>query len=339
MIETPMVRVTWEDKPMLEDVTVLICQYKTYDLIRLTVESLLVFYPTIKIVVADNSPEDRSGQWLRYKSAKYPNIQVVRGDKSHGVAMHTAIMRDVQTKYVLLLDSDVIFKRGGVIEMMRQEIKLGGIVGVHETFATGSLMNVTRKNHACGDPQDENDVLRYIHPSCGMYDVEIYKSMEAEFVDHGAPCVYPTLEAEEKGYKVVGVNVGDYVMHLSGASWTEPRTVWEWDFGVFMRPLLTFVNCFPDIQSDNDYDMIATQSVITGNFVIHDKEPKRVHSNLFTSRFDVRGDYVCMRHPIGMEFVKTLRGIATKNPTADILDVAGIPVYSRRYFQSTIAWE
>lgn len=331
MIETSMVRVTWQDKPMFEDVTILICQYKTYDLIRLTLESLLVFYPTIKIIIADNSPGDRSGEWIRYKSTQYPNIKVVRGDKSHGVAMHTAIMRDVQTKYVLLLDSDVIFKRAGVIELMRDSMSI-------DVFATGSLMNVTRSNHACGDPKDENDILRYIHPSCGMYDVEIYKSMKSNFADHGAPCVYPMLEAEGK-YKVVGLPVSDYVLHLSGASWTEPRTVWEWDFGVFRSPLVTFITDTMIKQSDNDFEILPHSTGTGGNFVIHTRESKVVDNNLFHMRFNVRGDYVCIAESLPLEFVKMVRNMAMRHPGSDILDVSGIHVYSRRYFQSTTSWQ
>lgn len=337
MIETSMVRVTWHDKPVLEDVTVLICQNKTYDLIRLTIESLLTFYPTIKIVVADNSPNDRSGQWLRYKSTKHTNLQVVSGDKSHGVAMHTAIIRDVETKYVLLLDSDVIFKRHGVIELMHSNMINHPFLNDKEIIASGSLMNVTNSNDACGPPKDESDILRYIHPSVGMYNVEMYKQYNANFVDHGAPCVYVMQEARRKQHEVVGVNVADYVLHLSGASWTDPRTVWEWDFDTFRRPLLTIVSNEAVIQSDDDYEIVSRGYMSKGHYVIHGRESQHVDNNYFNMRFNVRGDYVCLTHNVPVEFVKMVRNQAIRYPGTDILDVAGVHVYSRRYFQSTTA--
>lgn len=335
MIETGMVRPFWEDKPMHEDITVLICQNKTYDLIRLSLESLLTFYPTIKILVVNGSPTDQSGKWLRYKEAQHDNLTVWdrTGYDSHGVAMHEAIMGHVTTKYVLLLDSDVIIKRAGVIELMRNAMP-----GV---FASGMLMNVTRKNHACGWPDGPDDVLRYIHPSTGMYDVDIYKSMKSQFTDHGAPCVYPLIEAEEKGLMVIGLPVGDYIMHMSGASWTVPRTVWEWDNGVCMRPLVTFITHADIRQSDNDYDIIRPYRGEAQSVIVHDgREGKTVDNDVFSIRFNVMGDFVCACQSSPNDgVIARLRALATSSPELNEINIDGFIFYKRKYFQSQIAFK
>lgn len=332
MIETAMTRTTWTDKNNFEDITVLICQNKTHDLIRLCLESLFTFYPKITTLVVNGSPNDQSGRWLKTQEAMRDNLTVWdrTGYDSHGVAMHEAIIGHVKSKYVLMLDSDVIFKRHGVIEIMYSSIKSDPY------FAVGSLMNVTLSNHACGAPKDENDVLRYIHPSCGLVDVEMYKSFKSNFTDHGAPCVYPMIEAQEKGIPVLGVNVADYVLHLSGASWTDPRTIWPQDFGVFIRPLVTFISISSVLQVDNDYNVISPGDTIKTHVVIHGYEPVHVHNNLFSIRFHVTGYFVCVCDNPSTNLITILRN-QIRNEVKNEYDIEGVKVYSREYFQQVIS--
>ena len=333
MITTEMIRPFWEDKPQLEDITVLICQNKTYDLIRLSVESLLNHYPTIKILVVDGSPNDASGKWLAYKAAITDNLSVwIRvGYDSHGVAMDEAIRQKINTRYVLTLDSDVIIKRAGWIEKMRRSIK--GL------FAIGALMEVTRKNHACGSPENESDVLRYIHPSTMLFDRNIYLQLKP-FTDHGAPCVYTMIDAEERGLKVKGFPVAEYVMHLSGASWTEPRTIWSWDNGVAMRPIVTFV-CNPWLKinpAGNDYDVVHAFERVTGKFVIHGQEPRDISSTLFQLRFKVSGDFVCVADTeVTGNIITELMGHVITNPSQSSYKIREHTFYTRKEFQSNIA--
>ncbi len=334
MIETAMARATWVDKPQLEDITVLICQNKTYDLIRLSLESLLTFYPTINILVVNGSPNDESGKWLKYKEAQLPNLRVWDrvGYDSHGVAMHEGIMGHVHTDYVLLMDSDVIIKRSGVIELMRDSMG-------PDVFSSGMLMNVTRRNYACGFPENDADVLRYIHPSTGLYDVNMYKIMEANFTDHGAPCVYPIIEAADKGFKVVGLPVADYVMHLSGASWSETNPVWDSDYNTCMRPLVTFVTDAPIKQTLSNYNVIPKGVQYQKKHYNYIDGYHVVDNNLFNIRFNVSGDYVCVCDiSPNPSIVQSLLKVATENPTLDTINIDGFEFHKRKHFQSKIAW-
>lgn len=345
-----MIRPFWTEpaRPDLDDITVLICQNKTPDLIRLSLTSLLTFYPTIKILIVNGTPDDEAGRWIKYKAAKHPNVTVWdrTGYDSHGVAMDDAIREKINTRYVLTLDSDVIIKRGGWIEEMKRRLNYRFLQN-DEYFAIGALMEVSRKGDACGDPQDETDILRYIHPHCGMYDRNIYIELETSFTDHGAPCVYTMKAAEEKGFRVEGFPVGDYIMHLSGASWTEPRTVWSYDNEVMVRPLVTFIGAIPHLsmQSDTDYDALGRSINWTkGSFVIHGKDPQLVDSGNFTGRLRVMGDYVCLNEDLftglsNRDLIQQLRTFATLMPNEPILEVDGLTFYTRKYYQEEIAWK
>jgi len=344
MITTDMIRPFWKEPehPELNEITVLICQNKTPDLIRLCIESLLTFYPTIKILVVNGTPNDEAGLWLRYKEAKVPNLRVWDrvGYDSHGVAMHEATITQIATKYVLMLDSDVIIKHGGWIEK---------IIPKEGCFSAGSLMEVTDSNYAIGGPTCDADILRYIHPSCGMFDREIYISLlektnlKSAFADHGAPCVYTMKAARDFGYLVEGFPIADYVMHLSGASWTDPRTVWKCDNGVCLRPLVTFITDLPVYQTDTDYDVVRIGDKCEGNFILHDGSPAvQVSNNLFSQRYRITGDYVCvigtLSNPLRADLVSRLRKEVTAWPERLEIEIEQFVFYTREHFQSKIAW-
>jgi len=332
MIETDMTRVTWSEPERLQNVTVVICQNKTYDLIRLSLTSLLNYYQSIKVLIVNGSPNDRSGKWLHYMAAQHDNVTVWdrTGYDSHGVAMHEAVKLKVLTDYVLMLDSDVIIRRGGFIEML-----LGAFAA--DVFATGALMNVTRSGYAIGPPKDESDVLRYIHPSTAMFDTWKYKSMKTNFADHGAPCVYPMIEAADRGLRVVGLPVANFVMHLSGASWFDPRPVWSDDNNVMLRPLVTFITDKQIQQTDNDFEILHPDRTWSGRVVIHYDNTYNVSNKYFSMRMSVNGDYVCIEEHPPINTVDKVRGIITNNGPMDVISFDGIEVYSRKYFQSKIA--
>lgn len=346
MITTPMIRPVFiePERKELQDVTVLICQNKTPDLIRLCIESLLTFYPTIKILIVNGTADDEAGRWIKYKAARCKNITVWdrEGYDSHGVAMNEAIKDHITTKYVLMLDSDTIIKRSGFIELIIAHMTINNGI-----FAMGALMEVTNSGDACGEPKDAGDILRYIHPSTGMINRDIYIEMLAKtkdksaFSDHGAPCVYSMQYAKHYGYDVKGFAIADYVAHLSGASWTEPRTVWPHDNGVFVRPLVTFItDTYVNYQTDPDYDIIPFGISQRGIFVVPNGKPStEVDNNVFRIRLKITGDYVCnCQQLLPSNIVERLRKEVTTWPDRLVIEIDGVKFYTREYFQNQIAW-
>lgn len=325
----------WKEK----NITILICQRNTNDLIRLCLDSLLRFYPDIPILIVDGSSTDKSISYLKYKELIHPNIKIwIRnGINSHGITMNEALKQHIKTRYVLLCDSDIIMERGGLIEDMLSEFYKDELL-----YAIGSLMLVTRSNYGCGSPKDESDILRYAHPSFSIYDSEKYIQLNVSFTDHGAPCIYNMLEAEKKGLHIGYYPVDKYISHLSGGSWTNPRTIWGNDHNVFIRPFVTFIINASNIeklqqQTDHDFDIITMGNLEDKFIVIHGSLPSQVKNNLFRIRHHIIGEYVCLISDeiktIQPEFVHIIKYNAIEKKMPEEMNVGGLNCIRRTLWQ------
>ena len=323
-------------------VTAVICERDTHDITRLTIESLLRFYPDLPIVVVDGGSNDETLPYLNIQAFKHPNIKIWRrgGRNGHGDMLHEAIVDHVSTRYVLLLDSDVIVKRGGWIEVMLEEFRKGRLTGM-PIYGLGSLMLVTNSGDGCGEPKDDNDVLRYVHPSCSIIDRSIYSTM-APFVEHGAPLVYNMQEAQRRGLRVEYFPVDRYVMHLSGASWTEPRTIWRNDGDVLSRPFITFIvapgvdlNMFMDMRS-RDYDMVMLGQPQSDHVVIHFDKDYHVNNSLYQLRFRVQGEYIAeigVGNMLPRTTIEDVRDISITTDYPAEIEVYGVTFIRRSLWQ------
>lgn len=319
----------WKEK----NVTVLICQRKTKSLIQLCLESLLQFYPDIPIVVMDGQSDDDSLLYLKWMAITNSNISVQSTDtRSHGLAMDEAITKYINTKYVLLMDSDTIVHRGGWIDRI-----LSLFQDNPRLFACGTLMEVSRENQGCGDPHNENDILKYAHPSCSICDVEKYKQLPS-FTDHGAPCWATMAMAAEKGWDVIGYPIEHYVMHNCGSTWQEVPTVWENDFGVYVRPFVTFIthgnynNLFN--QTDRDFSVVVAGDKTSRKLSTYRNMNMTVENHLYESRFMVNSEYVVyLNGNISTDFVRRLKEMAIELNAPDEFELFGVRVVRRNYWQ------
>jgi len=341
-----LIRPFWNYHRQWNDITVLICQRNTKTLIQLCLESLLTYYPDIPILIVDGNSDDDSIFYLRYKSLVYPNIKIwerkrmeSREYNSHGISLHEAIIELIKTKYVLLLDSDCIIKRAGFIEAMLSQFS------DNKLYATGTMMIVSNSKDGHGAPKTEEDILFYPHPSCSIFRVDIYNQF-APFGNYGSPCVYNIKDAISKGWKMGTFPVDEYVMHLSGASWTIPRTIWSCDNDIFIRPFISFIiNCekqfnYLSEQSDSDFEIIPLlQKEYIDNIVIHKQEPGGVIKNkTYRIRFNVHGEYICKVNDsirkIDKNFVHICKLEIIKNSAPDEISVGGLGLIKRKVWQS-----
>jgi len=328
------------------NVTAVMPQSHTKRLTQLAIESLLRFYPDLPTVCVDNIGNgeiDDSGLYLDWKAVTTPNVRVWRryGINSHGVALDEAIRQHINTKYILVLDSDVIIERGGFVEPMLAEFGRDS-----RLYAIGTYMPVSFENDGCGGPHNPDDILNYAHPQCSIYDRDIYLTLPP-FCNHGAPCCYNNKEAQVQGYNVVSWPIDDYVSHLSGASWTTPRTIWESDHDVHLRPFVTFLTNDPysvpylQMQTDNDFDII-TLDAMTENFfcvlpISGKSTPKNVKNDLWPAFYRATGEYVCrVSGKIDSGCVRALKHEAIRTLGADEIDLGGVVAYRRRYWQEYI---
>lgn len=332
-------RAYWSDKM---SVTAVICERDTHDITRLTIESLLRFYPDIPIVIVDGGSNDETLPYLRVQAFKHPNIKIWerKGHNAHGDMLHEAITDHVSTKYVLLLDSDVIVRRGGWIEEMVDIMNKSRLTGA-PIYGIGSLMLVTNSGDGCGSPKDDSDVLRYVHPSCSIIDRQTYLTM-APFTEHGAPLVYNMQDAQRRGLRVEYFPVDRYVMHLSGASWCVPRTIWRNDGDIMSRPFVTFIvapdvdmNMFMNMTS-RDYDMVMLGQPQSDHVIIHFDKDYHVSNSLYQLRFRVQGEYVVEvtnEAVIDPEFITIAKNGSHVLDYPNEIEVLGVKLVKRSLWQ------
>jgi glycosyltransferase involved in cell wall biosynthesis len=347
---TPMIRPTWDyfdfhvEHWKSKNIEVVMCERDTLDVTRLCLESLLRFYPDIPILIVDGGSIDGSVEYVFYLMKTHKNVRIWErgGRNGHGTMLDEAISGYTDKKYILIMDNDCIIHRGGWIEDMLFKMQFSES-GEKPIYALGSLMLVTYSNDGCGDPKDENDILRYTHPSCSMINRDVYLTL-APFVEHGAPLCYNMKDAQDKGLRIENYPIDKYVSHLSGASWTEPRTVWKDDNDVLIRPFFTFIadttsSCkFLNTQIDKDFDVVFSGYHVQANIVIHFVGYFKPNNNIYPLRFRVQGEYIC-RLPAderdrGDLF---LRGVWLKlisNNLPDELESEGLMFIKRKIWQS-----
>lgn len=330
----------WKTEWRKKNLSILICQKKTKDLIQITLESILRFYPDIPILVVDGDSKDYSTLYLRYMAVKYPHITIWEREglrSSHGETLHQALRDYVKTKYVLIMDSDVIIERTGMIEGMLKQFEED-----EKLYATGTLMLVTRKGEACGSPADDTDILRYAHICTSIYHVPTYFTL-APFIDHGACACWNMIDAERKGLHIGAFPIDKYTTHLSGGSWTDPRTIWRDDFDVYIRPFITFVVTLPEQitelnkQTDHDFNIILKGNFHDENVVVHGSEPQRVTNYYYDVRFKANGEYVVLLNEAVNSFTDTfvhdakIALIEAKAPKE--LNIGGLVAIQRKVWQ------
>lgn len=342
--QSELVRPLWDfdkwhkENSFCKQITAVICERDTADNLKLTVEALLRFYPDINILIVDGGSVDDSVNYARYKSALYPNVKVWErgGRNGHGTMMDEAIRDFIDTPYVLMYDSDVIAMRGGWLEELYDML-----VSDSNMYASGTLMLVSYKNEACGPPHDENDVLRYIHPSCGLIKRDIYLTLKP-FVEHGAPCCFNMIDAQDRGLRVGYFPIERYVAHLSGASWCVPKTMWRHDYDVLVRPFFTFIADKTTVlsgltrQTDKDFEVVmASDQPVPDDIVIHFVGYFKPFNDIYALCYYVHGEYICRLKNFEIEFnyIQTAKHILYTNNYPDRIDIGGLQFVKRKVWQ------
>lgn len=329
----------WKEFP----VTFLVCQKNTKHLIQLCIESLQRFYPDVNILVVDDESNDDSVHYLRYKELTCPNLSVwwrTGGYIGHGTQLHQAVTEKITTKYVFIMDSDVIVERGGFLEEMMFRYSQNT-----NLYAIGAVQISSYSNNG-GEPFDEDDITLYANPQFSMIDRERYPELQP-FLTDGTPLILNMKSARDKTLDVEYYPVERFSSHNSGSSWTEPRTVWMDDHDVKVRPFLTIIaradQTIFNPQTDNDFDVvIAPQNKYTGKHIFTDGSPAfDVNSNIFPIRFNVHGEYVLditkiENFSIPDTFIELLKIRVNENNVPNEVYLYDLKCVKRQYWQQTI---
>lgn len=186
------------------EITTVIVNYKTPELLNAAVGSFLDIYPAQKVLIFDNGSEDDSIQVIDFLKSKYPdNIEVYFSDKNiyHGPAMDKALRELVSTEKVFFLDSDTETQKHGFLEEMAELMNRD-----QQIYAIGQKIMINKRGFK--DPDGFPIILTpYL-----MLRRELYQSFPP-FIHHGQPTIHNFKAAAEKGYKLVDYPVQSFINH------------------------------------------------------------------------------------------------------------------------------
>ena len=189
----------------LDDITVLVINYRTLELTQHCVESFRTYYPQVKVILIDNGSFDDSRNYIQELAESQTHIFSLLNPRNifHGPAIHKGI-QTCQTPLVMTLDSDVQVMRGGFLEDMAGTFEQPGI------YAIGKLVHMDMFGYET--TQDTLLTFEYIHPSCMLVRREVYLKLNP-FFHHGSPGIRNMRHAIRSGYKLVDFPIEKYIQH------------------------------------------------------------------------------------------------------------------------------
>ena len=189
----------------MKNITAVIVNYQTPDLLEDAVLSFKTFYPSVNLLIFDNGSRDKSTIVIENLQEKFPDsIQThfEPGNIFHGPALHKSITELIKNEFCFFLDSDTVTKKKGFLEK-----------GVE-------ILSSDKKNYALGRMIKTNErgfkdlggipiiVTPYLLMKTGPY------SDFPPFIHHGQPVLHNFREAQKKGMKLIDFPMHDYIDHL-----------------------------------------------------------------------------------------------------------------------------
>lgn len=183
--------------------TIILVCYETQPLIRTAYESIRAIYPDIKVIVVDGSRHRSDCHYYTSTiKSKDTDVYQVHYNIGHGDGMNFA-MKHVQTKYALLMDSDVIINRECIISMecIMNESWI-------DLYGCGLVISVNNKG--INDPNG----FAYLHPHFAMVNRDTYRKYDPA-AHHGAPMIQPMRQIRDRkeSHLLKYFPVSDYVTH------------------------------------------------------------------------------------------------------------------------------
>ena len=219
-----------------KQVTVVIVNFKTKRLLACAYKSFRKFYPTVRMIFVDSGSMDESRELVKEIGGRaYNSFILFSTNVGHGPAMHQAI-QEVDTPFVLTLDTDTETFKKGFLEKMVRQMKAND-----NLYALGWKRWVDRLSGVplvwFTEKQPSERFVAYIHPSAGLYRMSMYRTLNG-FVHHGAPCLHNMNDAVKRGFELQAFPISDYVKHLKagtrrmyGGRWDPtnktPRKKWK----------------------------------------------------------------------------------------------------------------
>ena len=190
----------------MKNVTTVIINYQTPELLKIAVESFKRFYPDAHLLIVDNGSNDekKSENLILGLKNQYSNIeaQFLAQNIYHGPAMDLAVKNFVTKPYVFFLDSDTDSKKNGFLESMVELLQEDD-----KNYGVGEIIRVNKSGYK-SEVGSEVLLTPYM-----LLRTDIYKSLEP-FIHHGQPTFLNFRDAHDKEYNLVRFPISEYIDHL-----------------------------------------------------------------------------------------------------------------------------
>lgn len=184
----------------------------TKDLMQRAYESFRKFHPTMQVIIIDGSDSsDPCYEYVCSLASDITTVGVYQRNIGHGRGMDAAI-RMVKTKYALIFDSDIVFLKSPVQEMLNlMEPDTYGIGYLEKTGLDG--FEYGSKPHHGGQ-----EFMYMLHPYFHLLNVARYFDFHP-YVHHGAPCFKAALDIHTKRLTSKIIKEFPGLGHSSGQGW------------------------------------------------------------------------------------------------------------------------
>ena len=203
----------------LNDVTAVTLFYKTEDLINLSIKSFRKYYPTIPLIIVDNSGGDDCTIALRdfVSNDNYSTLIETGSNLGHGIGLDVGI-KSSNSKLIYIFESDVFMKVPGLIEELISMVK-------DNTYGVSEIHWVTYDKPFSDVSRDfiERKKMRYVWIYAGLLSKDKYLEFPPLGNDQKTNA-FPIGEAMRSVHDtgddelLVDFDLSKYVTHLYGGT-------------------------------------------------------------------------------------------------------------------------
>ncbi|MEO9884844.1 MAG: glycosyltransferase [Balneola sp.] len=188
------------------DITTVIINFQTPDLLETAVNSFKKAYPSERLLIIDNGSKDNnaSQSLINKLSEEFDQLESVFLESNifHGPAMDLAVKKYITTRYIFFLDSDTETKSSGFLEQMYQSI-----TSKENIYGVGEIIKANKRGYKS---EVGNEIL--LTPYM-LLDAQIYSSLKP-FIHHGQPTLHNFTDASDSGYQLEFFRISDYIDHM-----------------------------------------------------------------------------------------------------------------------------
>lgn len=206
-----------KDIKRLENITGVVVEYATPDLLKIAIESIRRFYD-FKIIIIDGSGKC---------DLNYPNLETIKVGYNigHGLGMDMGI-KMAETDHILTFDTDVEIKKP-CLELMLEKMN-------PNTYAIGKLYLINNAYFYLRNKplfQHDGNLAHVIHPSFQIVNKNEYLKY-APYISDGAPTVLSYHDIMRHGKEkeiLIDFPVLDYIEHRNAGTRNRlNRSEWEY---------------------------------------------------------------------------------------------------------------